>query len=191
MGSYHTTLSPYSYSCSSITPRLRYHAGLSTYILSCSSVTPRLRYHAGLSSYILSCSSITPRHRYHAVLSTYILSCSSISPWLRYHAVLSTYIQTCQFHLPSGHSYHAVHAITLHPVMQFHHSTACHAIRSARKICSYPINQRTVSMPPRPLGAKTQPASIEESCLHTALQINRNCLARYISCPSQCTRAVS
>ena len=72
-------------------------------------------------------------------------------------AVLSTYIQTWQFHQPSGHCYHAVRVITLHPVMQFHHSTACHPIRSARKICSYQKiqnNQRTVAMPPRPLGAK-------------------------------------
>ena len=169
-----------------------YHAILSLYMYSCSSITPRLRYHAVLSTYILSCNSITPRHRYHAVLSTYILSSNSITPRFRYHAVLIINIHS---NMPITSS-----KWTLLPCSTCYQPTSSHAIPSlhclprnpsAHKICSYPISQRTVAMPLRPLEAKTQPVSVEQSCLHTALQINRNCLARYISYPSQCTRAVS
>ena len=210
---YYVVLPPYIPSGNSSSQRLMYHAVLSTYIQTCNSISQlgiatTQCYHPTSKHAIPSVHGLGIMQSYqptskHAnsisqvgianmqyVLSSYIQTCNSISPRLRYHAVLSTYIQTCQFHQPSGHSYYVVRAITLHPVMQFHHSTACRAIRSAHKICSYPISQRTVAMPPRPLEAKTGPVSIEESCLHTALQLNRNCLARYIPCPSQYTWAV-
>ena len=157
---------------------------------------------------------------YHAVPSPHGIGIMQSYQPTSYHAVPSPHgIGIMQFYQPT--SYHAVRSgicslINIHPNMAIpsakwallpcstrYHPTSSHAIPSLHCLPPYPISPQNMQLSKNTkqptnrsnaapaVRSKKQPASIEESCLHTALQTNRNCLARYIPCPSQCTWAVS